>query len=576
MKFDMEYFCERTKGSKWGVIIEDDKYWDEEDLMDNFFVFYVYVFAHLGLPAPTRMQLEIANYISDRDNPHRLVWSPRGISKSLTSQLYVAWRLYRDPNEHILVLSQSSTRAKSYTQFVKKLIKLLPATSNMSPRNNIERTSSESFDVVGATASDSPSIYASGVGNSIAGMRASMLIIDDVETHITVQSQALIERTQHGVNEAHNLLMSGKDESITLATPHSQNSLYLDWLDKGTHAFICPARYPEDQSVYMGFLAPFVKAALDKDPSLIGQAIDERLDDDFLRAKEMKIGKSNFKLQYMADVSEADDLKHPLKLSDLIVDDVSDEDAPLKVGYSSMPDKMLYGIKHNGFKADRLYSPLYVSPERAEYEMKILSLDPAGRGKDEVGISIIYSLNTRLFIKKVTGLIGGYSDENLTNIATLCAYHKIDTLVIEENWGGGMFTKMLEPFMKRISPRTAVDEVRATGQKEVRIIDILEPIANQHRLVIDKDTITKDKDSLNKNSFTYQWSHITKERDCLLADDRLDSLGQGVKYMIDKMGDDEQFGFDKLQEEIGEENRLKTIEVFRPFFHSEPSSDLVF
>lgn len=274
MKYDLNWFAYRTEGSKWGVVIEDDKYWDEEDLIDNFFIFYVYVFAHLGLPAPTRMQLEIANYLADRSHPHRLVWSPRGISKSMTSQIYVVWRLLRDPDEHILVLSQSSTRAKSYTQFVKKLIKLLPITRSMSPRNNIERTSSESFDVVGATASDSPSVYASGVGNSIAGMRASLLIIDDVETHITVQSQALIERTQHGVNEAHNLLMSGKDESITLATPHSQNSLYLKWLDSGTHAFICPARYPEDNSVYMGFLAPFVKDRLDKDKSLVGQAIE--------------------------------------------------------------------------------------------------------------------------------------------------------------------------------------------------------------------------------------------------------------------------------------------------------------
>ena len=569
----MEYFYNRTEGSKWGAIIEDDKYWDDDDLMDNFFIFYVYTFAHLGLPAPTRMQLEIANYVANRDNPHRLVWSPRGISKSMTSQIYVVWRLLRDPNEHILVLSQSSTRAKSYTQFVKKLIKLLPVTSNMSPRNNIERTSSESFDVVGATASDSPSIYASGVGNSIAGMRASMLIIDDVETHITVQSQALIERTQHGVNEAHNLLMSGKDESITLATPHSQNSLYLDWLSKGTHAFICPAKYPEDQSVYMDFLAPFVKEALEKKPSLVGQAIDERLDFEFLRAKELKIGKSNFKLQYMADVSEADDMKHPLKLSDFIVDDVSDEDAPLKVGYSSMPDKMLYGIKHNGFKADKLYSPLYTSPERGKYENKIMSIDPSGRGKDELGIAIVYTLNTRMFIKKVTGLQGGYDDSTMTNISELCKLHEIDTVVIESNFGDGAFAKMLEPYLPKT---TAIDEIRVGGQKEVRIINALEPILNQHRIIIDKDTLEKDNQALTTNSFTFQLSHLTSERGCLKHDDRLDALTNAIIYLIEEMSNNEEFGFERIKEEISRENMEKTLEVFRPYFFQEESSELVF
>ena len=573
MKFNMEWFSERTEGSKWGVVIEDDKYWDEEYLIDNFFVFYVYTFAHLGLPAPTRMQLEIANYIANRENPHRLIWSPRGISKSMTSQIYVVWRLLRDPDEHILVLSQSGRRAKSYTQFVKKLIKLLPVTSNMSPRNNIERTSSESFDVVGAMASDSPSVYAAGVGNEITGMRASLLIIDDVETPLTAMSIALTERVQSGVDEAHNLLMSGKDESITLATPHSQNSLYLNWLDTGTHAFICPARYPSDQSVYMNFLAPFVKEAIDKDKSLIGRAIDERLDDGFLRAKELKIGKSKAKLQYMCDVSEADDLKHPLKLSDFIVDDVSDEDAPLKLGYSSMPDKMLYGVKHNGFKADKLYQPLYTSPERSSYERKIMSIDPSGRGKDELGIAIVYTLNTRLFVKKITGLQGGYDNSTMTNISELCKLHGVDTVVIESNFGDGAFAKMLEPYLP---PTVAIDELRVGGQKEVRIINALEPILNQHRIVIDKDTLEKDYQALTVNSFTFQLSHLTNERDCLKHDDRLDALANAIIYLIEEMSNDEEFGFERITEEISRENMEKTLEVFRPFFFQEQSTELVF
>jgi len=564
MNLDLEYFYSRTLGEKWGNVIADDKYWSDEDLMDNFFVFYVYTFAYLNLPAPTRMQLEIANYIANRDNAHRLVWSPRGISKSMTSQIYVVWRLLNNPDEHVLVLSQSSDRAKSYTQFVKKLIALLPITSSMSPRNNIERTASASFDVAGATASDSPSVYASGVNNNLAGMRASILIIDDVETHMTVQSTSLIERTQHGVDEAHNLLMSGHDESITLATPHSQNSMYLNWLDTGTHAFICPARYPEDTSVYMSFLAPFIQEALDNGAT-VGQPIDERLNDEFLRAKALKIGKSKAKLQYMCDVSEADDLKHPLKLSDFIVDDISDEDAPLKVGYSSMPDNMLYDIKHNGFKADKLYSPLFTSEERSEYDNKILSIDPSGKGKDEIGLSIIYSLNTRLFIKKITGLQGGFEDDNMENISNLCLHHGIKVAVIEENWGGGMFTKMLEPHLKRISPKTGLDEFNVSGQKEIRIIETLEPLLNQHRLIIDKDTLVKDKQALTKNSFTFQLSHITKERNSINHDDRLDALANGITYLLDEMSQDEEFGVDRWAEDELEKIQAINNRIFDEF-----------
>jgi len=81
----------------------------------------------------------------------------------------------------------------------------------MAPRHNIERTSGESFDIAGARPSDSPSMYAAGAGNAITGMRASLVIIDDVETPKTVTSAALTQQVQDSVDEANNLLMSGKE-----------------------------------------------------------------------------------------------------------------------------------------------------------------------------------------------------------------------------------------------------------------------------------------------------------------------------------------------------------------------------
>ena len=557
--YNFEYFEDRCRGTTWGAINKDDKYYPDKFLEDEFACFYVYSFAHLNLPAPTIAQLEMAKFISNRDNPHRMMMAMRGLSKSLTSQIYVAWRLLNDPNEKILVMSAGSDRAKSYTQFVKKLIGTLPITKPMLPRHNVERTSTQMFDVAGSSASDSASIYAVGAGNQLAGFRASLVIYDDVETAQSVESTVMMEKNDTYCMEAQNLLMSGKDESITLCTPHSMSSMYISWIDKGVVPFIIPAEVPEDDSQYFGGLAPFVKDMIADE--LIGTAVDERLDKDFLMSKKMRIGKSKYKLQYMLDVSDADDLRFPLKLNDLIVMDVDNDVAPLKITHSSMPDNNLY-IKHNGFKADKLYSPSYVSDEVAEYEMKILSLDPSGKGKDEIGISLIFSLNTRLFLKKITGLQGGYEDENMINIANLCKIYGIDTLLIEKNWGGGMFTKMLEPHLRRISPMTGIDEVNVTGQKEVRIIEALEPLVNQHKLIVDKDTLDKDKQGNIINSFTYQFSKITKERESLRADDRLDSLANGVIYMIEHMSDNEEFGMEKYREDEGKDNLDFTLSMF--------------
>jgi len=557
----VDYF---TSNPWVGKVYEDDKYFDDNHLEDHFIIFYTYAFAQLNLPRPTKAQYEMALFLMKKENPHRMIMAMRGLSKSLTSQIYVVWRLLNDPDEHILIMSAGKTRAGNYSQFVQKLIRILPITKPLSPRHNIERTSGESFDVAGATISDSPSVYAVGAATQVTGFRASLIIYDDIETAQTVESAVKTEAIDTYAMEAQNLLMSGKDESITLCTPHSMSSMYIKWIDeKGFVPFLIPALYPENDSAFFGGLAPYIKERVANNPEYIGTAVDERLDHDFLMSKKMRIGKSKFKLQYGLDVSDSDELRYPLKLSDFIVANVDDEYAPLKTAYSSMPENILYQ-KHNGFAKDKLYKPLHTSKEMGEYDFKILSVDTAGRGKDEIGISIIYHLNSKLFIKKIMGLNGGYDDEVMNTIADLCAMHGINTCVVEDNFGDGMFTKMLEPFIKRASPLTEVEGIKVSGQKEVRIIEALEPILNQHRLVIDHEIFEYDLGASKRDfSFTHQLSHITRERESLKHDDRLDSLANGVTYMMEWMSDDEEWGYEYHAEKEAE----KTLEFSLKHFN---------
>jgi len=209
-----------------------------------------------------------------------------------------------------------------------------------------------------------------------------------------------------------------------------------------------------------------------------------------------------------------------------------------------MPENILYQ-KHNGFSKDKVYRPSYRSQEMAEYDYKIMCIDPSGRGKDEMGVVILYHLNSKLFAKKILGLQGGYENDNLVMLAELCDEHEIDTVVIESNWADGMFNKMLEPHLLKISPKTEIEEFRVTGQKEARIIDSLEPIFNQHRLVIDKEVFEHDLKAAKRDySFTYQLSHLTRERDSLKHDDRIDALSIAVSFMIEWMSDSDDRGMD--------------------------------
>ena len=103
-----------------------------------------------------------------------------------------------------------------------------------------------------------------------------------------------------------------------------------------------------------------------------------------------------------------------------------------------------------------------------------------------------------------------------------------------------------ELFKKHIQQRQQhidIEEVRANVRKEDRIIDALEPVLNQHRLVVDRSVIDWDyrsnKDSAPESRLLYmlfyQMSRMCREKGAVKHDDRLDTLAQGVKYFTDAL-----------------------------------------
>jgi len=229
MKYSKQFYIDRLIKDGWGKHYSDDKHYSDEDLYDSFMCFSNYAYSYLNLPAPSKAQLELLEFVSNRKHNHKMLMCLRGLSKSLSAQLYTVWRLLNDPNEHILVMSATGERAKNFTQFVQKLLRLLPICHGMAPRHNKERTSGQSFDIAGATASDSPSVYAVGIENQIAGFRATLVIYDDIETAQNAGNQTQREKIDHYASEAANLLMTGRDETICLCTPHSRDSIYTGW-----------------------------------------------------------------------------------------------------------------------------------------------------------------------------------------------------------------------------------------------------------------------------------------------------------------------------------------------------------
>ena len=248
-------------------------------------------------------------------------------------------------------------------------------------------------------------------------------------------------------------------------------------------------------------------------------------------------------LQFQLDTSLSDAEKFPLKMADLVVTSVNPDTAPDTVIWCSDPSNVIKELPTVGLPGDYFYSPMQLSGEWTPYTETICSVDPSGRGTDETAAAFISQKNGFLYLHEMRAYRDGYSDDTLLNILRGCRKYKVTKLVIETNFGDGIVCELFKKHLQQTGQAIDVEEVRANVRKEDRIIDSLEPILNQHRLVVDRSVIECDYKS-NKDAapelrllymLFYQMSRMCREKGAVKHDDRLDCLAQGVKYYTDAM-----------------------------------------
>jgi hypothetical protein len=137
----------------------------------------------------------------------------------------------------------------------------------------------------------------------------------------------------------------------------------------------------------------------------------------------------------------------------------------------------------------------------------------------------------------------GYSDATLLDILRGCKKYGVTKLLIETNFGDGIVGELFKKHLQQTKQAIDIEEVRANVRKEDRIIDTLEPILNQHKLIVNRAVVEWDFNS-NKDAapetrllymLFYQMSRMCREKGAVRHDDRLDSLAQGVKYFTDAL-----------------------------------------
>ena len=529
-----------------------------DDLKD-FRNFVFLAWDHLGLPSPTPIQYDIAKYLQDGPR-RRMVQAFRGVGKSWITSVFVLWRLLQDPEQKILVVSASKPRADDFSIFCNRLVSEMPVLQHLAPTES-QRNSKVAWDVGPTRAAHAPSVKSVGILGQITGSRADLIVADDVEVPGNSATVGSREKLSAAVREFEAIIVPEQGEIVFLGTPQSEESVYNELPGRGYETKIYPVRIPEDPEIYEGKLADYYTDFTES----AGESIEpSRFTNEELLDREASYGRTGFQLQFQLDVRLSDLNRHPLRLSDLIVDDLDAAVAPERVLWGT--GDPWQDLPMVGFKRDKYYKPRRIVGDMIPYEGSVLAIDPSGRGKDETAWCVLKYLNGFLYLVDWGGYSDGFTEPVMRGLASKAKFWQVNEVVTEQNYGGGMFTELLKPHLTEIYPVTTT-EVNARGMKEERICDTLEPVMNQHRLVVDRSALVKDHEEMLKRppdqalkySLPYQMSHMARERGCLEHDDKIDALTMAVSYWTEAMARDAKEAISERKEALLEEE-LRKIE----------------
>jgi hypothetical protein len=153
--------------------------------------------------------------------------------------------------------------------------------------------------------------------------------------------------------------------------------------------------------------------------------------------------------------------------------------------------------------------------------------------------AVVKLLHGRVFLLAAGGFLGGYDEETLRSLLMVAKKHDIQKILTEPNFGGGMFTKLLQGAAQRHYHQCGVEDGEwSTNMKEARIIDTLEPVMNQHKLVVCQSVVQTDYDSVLKYDgdrapyyrLFYQMGRMVREKGALSQDDRIDAVAAAVGH----------------------------------------------
>lgn len=180
----------------------------------------------IGLQTPKHHK-DILKFLVDvlQEHPHKgLLMSFRYSGKSTVVGIFAACVLHTNPNTRILILAAHNALASRMVGHIRNILENHPICVDLIPKSKKE-WAADRITVNRSIGIREPSVVCQGINGNITGMRADLIICDDIEVPNTCNTNQKREKLRERLREL-DFILSPNGTMIYIGTPHTMDTIY--------------------------------------------------------------------------------------------------------------------------------------------------------------------------------------------------------------------------------------------------------------------------------------------------------------------------------------------------------------
>lgn len=414
---------------------------------------FVYVWLRLqGMKIP-KHQKKMLRWLSalyaDPTERQGLLMAFRNSGKSTIVGLFCAWALYDNPSLRILVMAADHALAKKMVRNVKRIIEQHPLAAHLKPQKQ-DQWASGQFTVVRTQELRDPSMLAKGIGANITGLRADLIICDDVEVPKNCDTPLKRQELREKLDEL-DYILTPQGMQLYIGTPHNFYTIYQTEPEKSK---------PETEPFLLGF-RKLMLPILDREGK---SNWPERFSVEKIASIRTRSGENKFLSQMMLQpVNFNDSILDPSRLrayNEEIVLSTANNREILKIGDKKM------------VSASCWWDPSFADQKGDNSVIACVFTDEDGH----------YWLHDLEYIRIEHDGCDNAASAQCDKVIAFLERNYLNAVRIEANGIGKFLPGILKQALKRRNLRAAVLEMYSTANKAARILSAFEVLLAERAL----------------------------------------------------------------------------------------------